>query len=289
MIRQPIFIVGSGRSGSTLFYRILCGHSDLAWFSSFTDKYPRVPGLAFFSRFYKLRQYLNLPRYLQKLIPVASEGYAVWDLCKPVIDSPSDPPLTKNDIARDDKNKIRKMILAHMKYQGGKRFINKNTRNTRRIGYLNALFPDALFIHIVRDPRASVASLMKVYWWPDLQVWNQDKVTPKEWEASGRDPIRLAANLWADETQLAMQEAASLGDRYKRVFYEDLIENPQKFFDEIFEFCGLAWNTSFENFLKTFVLKDMNTKYKSQLSYEQIKTIEAISASTLEKIGNRYY
>lgn len=272
-----------------MLYRILGGHPDLAWFSSFTARFPRWPMLAFFSRFYPWRRYLSLPKQVQRLIPAPSEAYEVWDLCKPVVNSPSDPPLTVMDATDSEKNRIEKMISAHMKYQNRPRFINKNTRNTRRIGYLHALFPDALYIHIVRDPRASVASLMKVPWWPDLMVWTNDGITPRAWEASGKDPTTLAVKLWVEETKLVLENEAMLGERFRRVFYEDLIQNPKDTIRSLLDFCELGWAKPFDKFYNTFIIKDMNRKFKSDLSKKQIDIIETESASIIEQLGRDYF
>jgi len=220
-----------------------------------------------------------------KAIPKPSEGYELWDLARPVLNSPSDLPLTHAEANSDDKIRIEAIILNHLKYQNGVRFINKNTRNTRRIGYLNALFPDARFIHIVRDPRASVASLIKVDWWPELKIWNHNSVTPANWVELGRDPIILAAELWRDETHLVLDYKEVLSKRYFQVHYEDLTINPRETLDQILGFCDLSSNERFTERLEMFKIKNMNFKYKDDLSPEQQDLIKEITTPTLEEMG----
>ena len=39
-IHKQIFIVGSPRSGTSIFYRTMAKHPDLAWISNITKKFP---------------------------------------------------------------------------------------------------------------------------------------------------------------------------------------------------------------------------------------------------------
>ncbi len=75
-VEAPIFVVGCGRSGTTLLYEILAVHRSLAWFSNYTNRWPRLPALAGLSKFYPFaRQH----RLAFKMVPQPSEGHGVWD------------------------------------------------------------------------------------------------------------------------------------------------------------------------------------------------------------------
>ena len=114
--------------------------------------------------------------------------------------------MTEADVTPADRARIRKMIGQYIRYQGKSRFINKNTRNSRRIRFLNQVFEDALFIHVIRDPRATIGSFLRVGFWPDLKIWCCDKITPREWEAQGKDPTTLAAKLWVSNVQRVLED-----------------------------------------------------------------------------------
>ena len=144
-IKQPVFLVGCGRSGTTAIFRLLAAHPDFAYFSNFSARFPRFPMIGALSRLYPFRLKYALPAPVSKLIPVPSEAYRVWDSCIPVENSPNDPPLTENDISEGQVECLRKAITGHLHAQGATRFIDKNTRNTRRIPYLNAAFPDLIY------------------------------------------------------------------------------------------------------------------------------------------------
>lgn len=288
-IERPIFVVGCGRSGSTLLYNLLCAHSDLAWFSTYTTRFNNYLFLATLSRLYPLRLKFNFPSGLEKTIPKPSEGYELWDIARPLPGNLYDPPLSKDDVRVEDINRIRAIINKHLLYQHGFRFINKNTRNTRRIGYLDAIFPDALFIHIVRDPRASVASLLKVDWWPEMKIWNQHQITPTEWSTQGKDSAVLAAKLWRDETRLIIAYQDYLPKRFLRVQYEDLISRTNETLQEILDFCDLQWNNKFAKLISKIKIKDMNNKYRTVLSSEKLDSIKSITMPILREMGYQYY
>lgn len=282
-IDRPIFVVGCGRSGTTLFYNILGGHPDLAWFSNYTQKWPQLPQLALLSRLYTVE---FLRHRFGKRQPHPVEGYPIWDFCKPVPDSPDDPPLTEDDVLPEDIVRLRKMVKLHIRYQGKSRFINKNCRNGRRIRYLNKIFEDALFIHLIRDPRATIASLLRVNWWPDLRAWCKGHITPKEWSAQGQDPAMLAASLWFEEVQRILADKAVLGeDRYLEIHYEDFIARPKEVLSEVVSFSGLEWSSQFSKFVDSFALRNMNYKYKALFSQEQLAEIESLVAPLANCLG----
>lgn len=282
-IDRPIFIVGCGRSGTTILYELLSGHPDLAWFSTYSQRWPQLPLAIAPSKLHDLGQ---LSRKYRDKLPRPVEGYPLWDYCKPVANSPSDPPLTESDARPDDIARVRDMVATHLRYQGKPRFINKNTRNTRRIRYLDAIFKDALFVHIVRNPRATVNSLLKVDFWPDLKIWSERQVTPRQWEAAGNDSAVLAARLWSAEVQRALDDSAMLPDhRYVQLRYEDLMEHPEDILAGILAFCGLEWSERFSRFVASFRLANMNSKYDSQLSAERIARIDRVVAPVARRLG----
>lgn len=287
-IDRPIFLVGSGRSGSTLLYRILGGHPDLAWFSNFSTRLKIFPQIAILSKIYYKRQEIIGPDILKNFIPVPSEGYEIWDHCIHVENSPNDPPLTNTDVNNLESDCIRKMISTHLKWQGSNRFINKNIRNTRRIEYLNSEFPDAYFIHIIRDPRASVASLLNVSWWSDLNVWCQDMISPEEWIREGKDPSILAAIIWKEENRYLLDRLDIMGDRYLQVYYEDLVSNPILTIDLILKHCNIVPNDKFNIYLKQYPIRNMNYKFQSQLSQKQQEQILRLAEPIIERIKIKY-
>lgn len=278
----PVFVVGCGRAGTTLLYELLAGHPDLAWISNFTNKRKCRAQFAALSFTFRQPQRMPLPGKL-KARPV--EGYRSWDMCRPVLNSPSDPPLGRDDVLQGEAERVHEMASSLMRWQRRPRFLNKNTRSTRRIGWLDTIFPDAIWIHVVRDPRATASSLLRVHWWGDLAIWCAGGVTPRAWEAQGHDAAELAAQLWTTETQLVLDHADGIGERYKRVTYEALVTDPASVTREILDHAGLKQDPSFDRHVAAYGISDRREGWRSNLSRERQDLITERTSDIARVVG----
>jgi ketosteroid isomerase-like protein len=81
------------------------------------------------------------------------------------------------------------------------------------------IYPDARFVHIVRDGRDVARSIA-------VQSW-------------GPDSIEEAAQEWR-EAIMASRAAAISDDRYREVRYEDMLSDPSRVAAELYRFLGLS-------------------------------------------------
>jgi hypothetical protein len=100
---------------------------------------------------------------------------------------------------------------------------DKTPHNLSHPGFLWEMFPQAYFIHMLRDPRAVARSMMKQPWAPDDAA------------DCGRF-VRGIYDAWFDFR--AAHELPS--DRYLEVRLETLTESPAETLRQITAFCGLA-------------------------------------------------
>src|SRR5690349_22681246 len=111
--RDPIFILGSPRSGTTMLFELLDCSTHLA-------------SLGYGSHF-------------------------IWEMYHPIRATSYDShAVTPADISERERRVVNWMIHA---ITGGMRYLDKYPRMCLRADYLHALFPDAWFVHITRDGR----------------------------------------------------------------------------------------------------------------------------------------
>lgn len=95
----------------------------------------------------------------------------------------------------------------------------KTPRNVLVFSELLSVFPTARFIHVVRDPRAVVASL--------LQVGKRQKKRGRK-QGRGMDTATAAINHVKAHVCAGLAASAAAPERILTVVYEELVTNPEK-------------------------------------------------------------
>lgn len=155
------------------------------------------------------------------------------------------------------------------KLWGRPRFVNKNLQNSFRVRLLNSIFPDAKFIHIIRDGRAVAFSLLNKKrdgaTSPILLVGFKDILGDKYQHK--RSELYNYGLAWTKYVTKAREAGTVAQDRYYEVRYEDLIREPYNELRNILDFCELDWYNKFEE--KIPPTQNMNEKWKQRASKEQ--------------------
>ena len=139
--------------------------------------------------------------------------------------------------------------------------VEKSPINALRIGYLDAVVPEARFVHIVRDgidvavsiERMAAITRRMVFRAPLNEWWGAGDA---KWHALERDG--RAADYYADELHelttdaqrgayewlLSLREVegrrACLGSRFVELRYQDLADNPSKTLQVVMDSVGLS-------------------------------------------------
>jgi hypothetical protein len=269
---KPIFIVGTGRCGSTALHRLLGLHPQLMWLSAFADEFPKKPS---WNR-WAVTAVGNpvVRRILGKRIK-PGENYGFWYTHAYGFAEPG------RDLLRADVTpRVRKQMhaaIAPMLTSRRNRMLVKLT-GWSRIGFLNEVFEDAKFIHIVRDGRAVASSLLHInswQWrgWYGPYSWRYGPLPPEDqaaWEASNRSFVALAGLQWKIHTRAleAARQAVDPG-RFLEVKYETFCEQPLETCRRVLEFAELAESPVFERHVKTASITDMSNRWRKDLSAEQ--------------------
>ncbi len=283
---KPIFVIGTGRCGSTIFHQIFSYHSQVAWLSRTCEMYPQHP-----HRNYLAMRLLDAPlpqKYLRKLIyPV--EAYNFWDnYCYGFGEPMRD--LLKEDVLPITKKRLQK-VMASMLTENRARLLIKIT-GWSRIGFLKEIFPDAKFIHIYRDGRAVVNSWLNVDWWQGWHGphhWQWGQLSPQQeqlWHRHNQSFVALGGILW-DILMTATDKAKELipPEDYLEIRYEDFCQQPVKLFQQAVDFCDLAWSSEFETAIHSFKMESADYKWKEQLTLPQQQILNASLRDALQRYG----
>lgn len=300
-ILRPIFFIGNPRSGTTLIFEIFVKHPDLAWLMNYNDFFPNstfinyaIPLLnnKFVNMIGQKKQY-NSTTFFNKYLPKPDECYRFWEEHTAGVNFSRDFLLNKK-AEKESAKKLNKIILNICKYQNKKYFVTKLT-GPGRIAYLNSIFPDAIFIHIVRDGRSVVQSLMNVKFWKTKvdEPWFINGLTAEDlniWKSNDKDPTILTTLLWNRIIETTQYEASQLDnpkERYLEIKYEDFIQNPNKTLEKLFKFSHL---TTTEQVLEkcmsgTNILNNMNKKFNSHFSDDKQAKINSILLNNLKQLN----
>ncbi|MHC4474809.1 MAG: sulfotransferase family protein [Planctomycetota bacterium] len=285
-IVKPIIIIGAGRSGSTIFQTLLAHHPDLAWMSGLCGRFPSKPVL---NRFLlRLLEYPGLKGLLRTIID-PSECYPFWEYyCKGFTAPCRD--LTTDDVTLRNKRALGD-AMARLITKKKHRLLLKIT-GWPRLGFLNSIFQDAKFIHVLRDGRAVANSLINVgFWkgWMGPENWRWGPLPPeyeREWREADKSFIVLAGIQW--KVLMDAVEAAKKcipAESLLEVKYEDFCTDPIRVLKHVTDFCELDWPYEFEKRLRKYNLSSSNYKWKKQLTQHQQIQLEETVKSHLPRYG----
>lgn len=214
---RPIFLVGCGKSGTSVLGMLLLAHPQLG------------PKIAPTRDAVALQLQLNSMTNDVFFGPIATEMEQkhVWDPFFPVdgVDLRIGKELTlmHNPLSMKARSRLIAKLTKKFEQQ---RFFNKAPFNTFRVHVLRELFPTAKLIAIHRDGRDVVAS------------WGRKQ---NRWQHFGgyKNAINVMSRKWT--------EAVNHIERYrdeldiKTLRHEELVSDPQEVLRNIMEFCELPY------------------------------------------------
>jgi hypothetical protein len=285
-LNQPIIIVGTGRCGSTVFHRVLARHPDVMWLSGFCDRYPTR--LAWNRRAVTAMGNPLLRRMLGRRIQ-PGECYRFWDKYAYGFSEPC-RDLVRSDVTTRVKQQVRGAMEA-MLTSARHRLLIKIT-GWPRIGFLDEIFPDAKFIHLVRDGRAVAASLLHVHFWRGWygpQGWRAGLLSPEDqaiWESCHRSFVALAGLEWRIQMR-AMEAARRSTDasRFLEIKYETLCDQPMDTFRQVLDYAELPSSPAFEREVAATPMRNASQRWRDGLTPGQQHMLDDLLRDDLGRYG----
>ena len=295
-----LFIIGSGRCGSTMMQEVIARHPDAGFISNVDAN---VRSLNMRGR-WNNAIYRHIPqaftqrdRRFARLGPLQfrfgpSEAYLMLNKRVSLIISETRRDLLAEDVTPSLEQRFRRFFEERMKAQRKSLFLTKFA-GWPRARFINEVFPEARFLHVVRDGRAVAESLVRRPWWRGYQGPNAWQFGPlsdehqKEWDASGRSFIALAGLQWKILMDAFEDARAALPDEsWMQVRYEDFVNDPRSHLKDILDFAGVEWTPGFEKgFAKYEFMPERRDAYRDNLTEDQAKTLDELLADPLTRLG----
>jgi Sulfotransferase family len=288
---NPIIVGGDGRSGTTLLSVVLDSHPNLSVGSELHFNGKRLP---------------NLGPYMEECLHAFRKGVranAADEQLRPGIrfilrcERSGIPPeklaegiraarsATNSDLERfeDRCDLVRRLGEHNCTQNNAERWGFKIMREIRNLTRYGEVWPDACFIHIIRDGRDVAASQLK------------------EHGSWGYGSIEKAAEGWVSVIEGARKSAEGL--KYREIKYENLAECPEQTLSRLIAWSGEDWDDAllehyqakhalFESKVRhpsrDQVAKPINTsavgRFECDLTKEQISAFEGIAGHVLEDL-----
>ncbi len=233
------------------------------------------------------------------------EASSIWNSLVPRHD---DHRLTAADATPEVAAAIYEALAAARRGLRGDVLLEKNPKHVIRIPFLHALFTEARFLHLVRDGRDTVASLMfrnRGAEWGHLRIPGWRELLAR-YESANH--IRCA-HQWSYAVATARRDAAALPEGLSReVRYEDLVARPAAVLREVLDFLGLEPHPDVDAFLFRIQDETKNSyharkqvrhfvdnhrrrigRYRENLGEAQLEDIVGVCGGLLEELGYGAY
>ncbi len=201
MFDGPVFVVGSGRSGTTLLYHMLLSaggfviyRTEVQIFETLAPAYGGFRSRRMREAF--LRDWFASEHFQRSGLPAEEIGPRFLEECRSAGD-------------------FQRMLLSSMaRMQGAIRWADCTPMNLLLMPEIRRSFPDARFLHIHRDGRDVALSLSRLRW-----------IQPMPWD---RDDWTIPAAVhWEWVLEKGRRLGKKMGKAYMEVRYEDLVTEPR--------------------------------------------------------------
>jgi hypothetical protein len=182
---------------------------------------------------------------------------------------------------------IAAIFEAYASKAGKPRWGDKTPMYMRHLGLLARLFPDAQYVHLIRDGRDAALSFREMPEGTFTRTWAHPTTAAQ------------FACLWRKEVEAARALGREVGsERYLEVRYEDLVARPDSVTREICAFASIAYETAMLDYTDTV---DVSAKphqqrlltpptrgvrsWRDDMASSDVAGFEAVAGNLLRELG----
>ena len=265
----PVLVLGVRRSGTTLLRVMLDRHSKLA----VPDESYFVPQLAD-----RHLRHVDPDKFVDDLRRI--DTLAEWDV-------PLERVRARLTAGMPIGAAIGTVYAVYAEACGKPRWGDKTPMYMQNLRLLERLFPDALFVHLIRDGRDAALSFLSMPKGLMTETWMQP-----------RDVAGFAGQ-WRAEVKAAQRLGRRVGDeRYLEVRYEDLVGDVESVLRRISAFARLPYEPAMADYAGNV---DVSSKphqqslkqpptaglrdWRLQMSPEDVSAFDRVAGDLLDELG----
>lgn len=273
-MERPVFVIGCPRSGTTLLHHMLLSAGGFAIYDTESNVFNMlVP------TFGDLRLERNRRRLLDAWLNshlFRASGLERETLRQRLLDE-----------GRSGGSFLRILMEEIARAQRVNRWVEHSPSHLFHVAEIRQAFPEALFVHVIRDGRDVAVSLGKMGWFQKLPLANHDGV--------------LAAGIfWQWMAGWGRKCGSTLGPNYAEVRYEELVQQPRAALKRLEQF--IQHDLDYDQIQRTAIgsVKKPNTsflserdtgafnpleRWKRDLTPRQLLELEFVTGELLQELG----
>jgi hypothetical protein len=279
--RDPyLFIVGCARSGTTLVRRIVDAHPEIAittemhWISHYVNYFKNQNGLV-------------TPELVCELS--GHKRFAQFEIPREQFEG-----LLGSGEALPYPTFLNRVFGLYGALKNKPLVGNKTSGYVRRMRDLHALWPEAKFVHIIRDGRDVCLSVLN---------WKKAERTAGRYASWEEDPVSTTALWWERKVRKGREDGVALGPGlYHEMHYEDLVDDPERECKRLCEFLGVPYDDTIIRFAEGKTKTDLPNarktpkkawlpitsglrNWRTEMPATDIQRFEAAAGNLLEELG----
>jgi hypothetical protein len=270
----PVFVLGCGRSGTTLLYHMILSAGDFAVYRTESNAINLLE-----PRFGDLRSRKNKEKLMDAWVDSKLFRLSGLDACR-----------IRERVLAECQNggDFLSIIMGEIaRQQGVRRWADCTPEHLLHLPRIKETIPDALVIHIIRDGRDVALSTDRLGY-----------IKRAPWD---RKPSVMVAGLyWEWMVKRGREDGRGLGDNYTEVRFEELINEPRATLRRLSEF--IDHDLDYDRIQKVGIgsVSEPNTSFKEKpagvkfsplgrwkqgFSAENLVMFEALVGQTLQDLG----